>query len=104
MVSWYPLGNKRISCKTRVYYRLEISGAMVLECNIDARGKAIRLFGGMASIIAGFGVASMAYLGLFEFPYLWYASAGLLAGGTLGVFEGWSGWCVARAMGIWTPI
>ena len=49
---------------------------MVMECNIDARGKAIRLFGGMASIVAGFGVASVAYFGLVEFPYLWYASAG----------------------------
>ena len=44
---------------------------MVLECNIDARGKAIRLFGGMASVITGLGVASMAYLGLFECPYVW---------------------------------
>ena len=104
LVSGYPLGIKRISRKTRVYYRLESSNVMVMECNIDARGKAIRLFGGMASIVAGFGVASVAYFGLVEFPYLWYASAGLLAGGTLGVFEGWSGWCVARAMGIWTPI
>ena len=104
LVSGDPLGIKRISRKTRVYYRLESSNGMVMECNIDARGKAIRLFGGMASIVAGFGVASVAYFGLVEFPYLWYASAGLLAGGTLGVFEGWSGWCVARAMGIWTPI
>ena len=77
---------------------------MVLECNIDARGKAIRLFGGMASVITGLGVATVAYFGLVDSSYLWYASAGLLAGGTLGVFEGWSGWCVARAIGIWTPI
>ena len=56
---------------------------MVMECNIDARGKAIRLFGGMASIIAGFGIASVAYLDLAELPFLWYASTGLLAGGAL---------------------
>lgn len=77
---------------------------MVMECNIDAKGKALRLFGGIASIIAGFGIASAAHFDFVDLPYLWYASAGLLAGGALGVFEGWSGWCVARAMGFWTPI
>ena len=77
---------------------------MVIECNIDAKGKALRLFGGIASIIAGFGIASAAHFDFVDLPYLWYASAGLLAGGALGVFEGWSGWCVARAMGFWTPI
>lgn len=77
---------------------------MVMECNIDAKGKAFRLFGGIASIIAGFGIASAAHFDFVDLPYLWYASAGLLAGGALGVFEGWSGWCVARAMGFWTPI
>ena len=68
LVSGYPLGIKHISRKTRVYYRLESSNDMVMECNIDARGKAIRLFGGMASIVAGFGVASVAYFGLVEVP------------------------------------
>tara|TARA_B100000035_G_scaffold30460_1_gene23326 strand:+ start:533 stop:766 length:234 start_codon:yes stop_codon:yes gene_type:complete len=77
---------------------------MAMECNIDAKGKALRLFGGIASIIAGFGIASAAHFDFVDLPYLWYASAGLLAGGALGVFEGWSGWCVARAMGFWTPI
>ena len=77
---------------------------MDMECNIDARGKALRLFGGVASIFGGLCIAGIAYLDIVELPYLWYASAGMLAGGSLGVFEGWSGWCVARAMGIWTPI
>ena len=77
---------------------------MVMECNIDAKGKAVRLFGGMASIVGGLGIACIASFGLVDAPYLWYASAGLLAGGSFGVFEGWSGWCDARAMGIWNPI
>ena len=77
---------------------------MVMECNIDARGKALRLFGGLASILGGLCIAGVAHLDIVELPYLWYASACMVAGGSLGVFEGWSGWCVARAMGIWTPI
>ena len=43
---------------------------MVMECNIDARGKALRLFGGMASIIAGFGIASAAHFDFVDIPYL----------------------------------
>lgn len=77
---------------------------MAFECNIDAKGKAIRLFGGIFSLILGLIISSIAYFDLVEVAYLWVAGAGLLAGGTLGVFEGWSGWCVARAMGIWTPV
>tara|TARA_Y100000748_G_scaffold89227_1_gene74145 strand:+ start:494 stop:727 length:234 start_codon:yes stop_codon:yes gene_type:complete len=77
---------------------------MAFECNIDAKGKAIRLFGGIFSLILGLIISSIAYFDLVEVAYLWVAAAGLLAGGALGVFEGWSGWCVARAMGIWTPV
>ena len=103
-VSEYLPGISRDFVKTRVYYlRLGVY-CMVMECNIDARGKALRLFGGLASILGGPCIAGVAYLDIVELPYLWYASAGMLAGGSLGVFEGWSGWCVARAMGIWTPI
>ena len=77
---------------------------MAFECNIDAKGKAIRLFGGIFSLILGLIISSIAYFDVVEAAYLWVAAAGRLAGGTLGVFEGWSGWCVARAMGIWTPV
>ena len=104
MVSECPQEIRRDFSKTRVYYLTSLVENMVMECNIDARGKAVRLFGGLASIIGGLGIASIAYFDVVELPYLWYASAGLLAGGSFGVFEGWSGWCVARAMGIRTPI
>lgn len=77
---------------------------MELECNIDARGKAVRLLGGFVSLMGGLGLAIVAYTGLVDGSYLWYGSAAMLAGGALGIFEGRSGWCVARAMGIWTPI
>ena len=104
MVSECPQEISRDFSKTCVYYLTSLVEDMVMECNIDARGKALRLFGGLASIIGGLSIASIAYFDVVELPYLWYASAGLLAGGSFGVFEGWSGWCVARAMGIWTPI
>ena len=59
---------------------------MAFECNIDAKGKAIRLFGGIFSLILGLIISSIAYFDLVEVAYLWVAAAGLLAGGTLGVF------------------
>ena len=40
-------------------------------------------------------------------PSNWFtisSAIGLFAGGALGIYEGRSGWCIARAMGIWTPI
>lgn len=104
MVSGYQPGISHNFVKTRFYYLRRIHIGMVMECNIDARGKAMRLFGGLASIVGGFCIAGVAFLDVVDIPYLWYASAGMLVGGSLGVFEGWSGWCVARAMGIWTPI
>ena len=79
--------------------------SMAGECNIDARGKFFRLVGGTASLI----VASVMLLMLiFEIlPTNWFTISsviGAFAGGILGIYEGRSGWCVARAMGIWTPI
>ena len=63
---------RRDFSKTRVYYLTSLVGNMVMECNIDARGKAVRLFGGLASIIGGLSIASVAYFDVVELPYLWY--------------------------------
>ncbi len=57
-----------------------------MQCNIDARGKAVRLlFGGGAT---------------------WSVIAGLstIAGGAFMIFEGASGWCAVRAMGFKTKL
>ena len=80
MVSECPQEIRRDFSKTRVYYLISLVESMVMECNIDARGKAVRLFGGLASIVGGLSIASVAYFDVVELPYLWYASAGLLAG------------------------
>ena len=79
--------------------------SMARECNIDSRGRFLRLVGGSISLLMGIIAASLLLLGLV--PSNWFtisSTIGLFAGGALGVYEGRSGWCVARAMGIWTPI
>ena len=79
--------------------------SMPRECNIDARGKFVRLVGGSISLFLGITAAGLLMLDVV--PSNWFtisSTIGLFAGGALGIYEGRSGWCVARAMGIWTPI
>lgn len=74
-----------------------------MQCNINAKGKAVRLIGGVL-LLLGAGV-----IGLLSFTEVWQSPAaawcaGVLAlAGATGVFEGAAGWCVVRAMGFRTP-
>ena len=75
-----------------------------MECNIDDRGKATRLLGGIAGVM--FGLALIALLALDVLSGLATSSvaAGSLFGGAFAIFEARAGWCVVRAMGIRTPL
>ena len=75
-----------------------------MECNIDDRGKAARLLGGIAGVM--FGLALIALLALDVLSRLATSSvaAGSLFGGAFAIFEARAGWCVVRAMGIRTPL
>lgn len=78
---------------------------MARECNIDAKGKFVRLVGGSISVFAGIVALLLIVFGILPENILTNASVvGLFAGGALGIYEGRSGWCIARAMGIRTPI
>ena len=71
-----------------------------MQCNINSKGKAVRLILGLAFIAAGvllliFGGSEGVFLGI---------GIGCLAGGAFSAFEGWSGWCAVRAMGFRTPL
>jgi hypothetical protein len=71
-----------------------------MQCNIDAKGKAVRLVIGLVTMIAG-GVVFA--IGGTE-PWAIGTGLGCLAGGGFAVFEGWSGWCAVRALGFKTPL
>ena len=65
----------------------------------------MRLVGGSISLFLGITAAGLLMLDVV--PSNWFtisSTIGLFAGGALGIDEGRFGWCVARAMGIWTPI
>ena len=79
--------------------------AMARECNIDAKGKFVRLVGGSVSVFAGIVALLLIVVGILPENIITIGSVvGMFAGGALGIYEGKSGWCIARAMGIKTPI
>ena len=76
---------------------------MALECNIDARGKAVRLRLGFMGVLSSLGLAAACLL--ISAPDLaWIVPAGAFIGGAFSIFEGRTGWCVVRALGFRTPI
>ena len=76
----------------------------MLECNIDARGKAARLVGGMAGVAFGLLLALLLMTETLTLGFGWYAVAGAVIGGAFAIFEARAGWCVIRAMGFKTPL
>jgi hypothetical protein len=76
---------------------------MALTCNIDAKGKAVRLIIGVAALLAG--VLLLALWAWRAGGWLaWAASLGVMLYGVFAIFEGWAGWCVIRAMGFKTRL
>ena len=74
------------------------------ECNIDARGKAARMAGGLATLAGAAGLAALLAIDVVTVPFGWYAVAAAVAGGAFAVYEARAGWCVIRAMGFKTPL
>lgn len=88
-----------------IYIIKHILKPMARECNIDAKGKFVRLVGGSISLVAGIVALLLIIFGILpENIFTTGSVIGMFAGGALGIYEGRSGWCIARAMGIRTPI
>ncbi|MAH08517.1 MAG: hypothetical protein CL961_02480 [Euryarchaeota archaeon] len=88
-----------------IYIIKHVLNDMPRECNIDAKGKFVRLVGGSISLVAGIVALLLIVFGILpENIFTTGSVIGMFAGGALGIYEGRSGWCIARAMGIRTPI
>ena len=75
---------------------------MVMACNIDARGKAVRLR--IALVLLALGLAALGWaLGSGGSPQ-WTAAVVRLTAGGFTLFEARAGWCALRAMGVKTPL
>ncbi|MEM9348075.1 MAG: hypothetical protein AAGB26_15815 [Planctomycetota bacterium] len=75
-----------------------------MQCNIDAKGKALRLIYGLimlavAAVVAVLMLAGVLGLGIWG----WAIVTALALFGGFGIFEARAGWCVVRAMGFKTP-
>jgi uncharacterized membrane protein HdeD (DUF308 family) len=76
---------------------------MALQCNIDAKGKRIRLINGIVTVVIG-----VILLFTWALPtrstIAWALTIACLLGGAFMIFEARAGWCVIRAMGFKTSI
>ncbi len=75
---------------------------MALACNIDARGKAVRLRIALVLLVLGLGALPWA-LASGGSPQ-WTAAVVLLTSGGFTLFEARAGWCALRAVGVKTPL
>jgi len=77
---------------------------MALECNIDSKGRAMRLVAGLLAILGGAVAYVILTLGVMPVPES-IGTLGVLAmvaGGAFAIFEAKAGWCVVRALGFRT--
>jgi uncharacterized membrane protein YccC len=76
---------------------------MARTCNIDARGKLVRLIYGVVLV-----VVAVALLIVWALPgnsiWAWVVTAVFLLGGAFAIYEARAGWCVVRAMGFKTRV
>jgi len=74
-----------------------------MQCNIDARGKRVRLVSGLGVLVVGLVLLVFALVGTFGW-WMWAVALVALACGAFQIFEARAGWCAIRAMGIKTPV
>ena len=77
---------------------------MAFECNIDARGKAVRMKLGIRLVIIGIIFATLTFFEIIPSSFGWVLAGGSFAGGVFAIWESCMDWCVLRAMGFKTKI
>ena len=74
-----------------------------MRCNIDARGKAVRLIVGGAMLVISAVLLALILTDVLSVRWGWVAG-GVACFGAFGVVQARAGWCVVRAMGFSTRI
>ncbi|MEM1444796.1 MAG: hypothetical protein AAGF84_01970 [Planctomycetota bacterium] len=75
-----------------------------MQCNIDSKGKAVRLGLGFGQLGVAAVLAALILTNVMPGGAWWWLVGGVAVGGAFCVYEGWNGWCAVRAMGFKTPI
>lgn len=73
-----------------------------MQCNIDAKGKFVRLIYGLLMLAGAIALAGLIVLNVVGGGWVWAIVVGLALMGAFAVYEARAGWCVARAMGFRT--
>lgn len=74
-----------------------------MQCNIDARGKLLRLIYGLLFLIAGV-LLTLFWARPNHSTLAWIISILLILAGAFAIFEAHKGWCILRATGFKTPL
>jgi hypothetical protein len=74
-----------------------------MKCNLDARGKAVRLISGIIVSVLALVLMVLLVVQVLAGTWLWVIAALALLLGAFQIFEARAGWCVVRAMGFKTP-
>ena len=74
-----------------------------MQCNIDARGKRLRLINGIVTLIVGV-VLLFAWALPAATVWPWVVTGVVFLSAAFMIFEARAGWCAVRAMGFKTPI
>ena len=74
-----------------------------MQCNIDARGKRLRLINGIVTLVIAV-VLLLAWAIPAQTRAAWGVTIAVLLSGGFMVFQARAGWCIVRAMGFKTPI
>jgi len=75
-----------------------------MQCNIGAKGKAVRMKMGLMAIAGAIILAGIVLAGIVEGTFWWLAVGSIAFGGAFSVFEARAGWCIIRAMGFKTHL
>lgn len=74
-----------------------------MQCNIDARGKAVRLLAG--TLFTGGGLVALVLWQMSILPdWFWMVGTAATVCGLVMIAEARAGWCILRAMGLRTPV
>ena len=77
---------------------------MPITCNIDSKGRKVRLIAGALTEGAGLMLLVLRWQGVLSDEWPWFVGGGLVAGGMFMVIEGSLCWCAVRALGVKTPL
>ena len=73
-----------------------------MQCNIDAKGKSVRLISGIIVSFIAVVILLLRVAQVIDGNWGWITGGLLLAMGAFQIFEARAGWCIVRAMGFKT--